>query len=211
MVPESEIKAETHHKSGHRLLDWVVAGTALFVSLCSLGLAIHTAHSMDRLVEANSRPELVFIHGNVDPELPRYATQHVLYFAVENPGAGYARIDWARLEVQGREAANWRKALELLHADLHEQDLITTTPLNRLYVKPGSTRVVFSWPRSELNGAVWDAANRLAQRAAIKLTACYCSIFDQCWVARSDAGRPTPVKTCATADAPKLDEHGDVL
>lgn len=60
MVPESEFKAEGHRKSGHHGVDLAIAGSAVFISLCSLGLAIHSGRAMDRLVEASSRPELVF-------------------------------------------------------------------------------------------------------------------------------------------------------
>jgi hypothetical protein len=67
MVPESDSSAE-RHKSGHQLLDIVLAGSALFISLCSLGLAIHSGHEMSRLVEANSRPVRVLESGNIDPQ-----------------------------------------------------------------------------------------------------------------------------------------------
>jgi hypothetical protein len=209
MVPESEIKTETH-KSGHRLLDMIVAGSAVFVSLCSLGLAIHSGQTMDRLVEASSRPVLVLVSGNVDPEQPRGTMSPMLYFAVENPGAGNARVEWARLEVQGREVQHWNDALQTVRdhgvADgslpgaAPIPDGFVTTTLTHLYVKPGSSRLLFTWARTQENADVWKSVD--GARHSFHLSACYCSIFEQCWVVRSDGDSPAAVKSCAV-DRPK--------
>lgn len=210
MVPESEIKTEGHRKSGHHVLDMVLAGSALFISLCSLGLAIHSGHAMDRLVEANSRPELVFESGDADPEQP-HSSAPLLHFGVTNPGAGYARVEWARLAVQGHEVHSWAEALTVLRHRLVTEGPAPTqgfddggfvqSTLSHVYVKPGSTRMLFSWPRTEANAALWDAARKV--REGFQLTACYCSIFDECWVTRSgSADWPETVKSCA-ADRPE--------
>jgi hypothetical protein len=59
VVPETELPTEIR-KTGHRMADMTVAFSALFVSLCSLGIAVHHGHTMQKLVEANSRPLIQF-------------------------------------------------------------------------------------------------------------------------------------------------------
>jgi hypothetical protein len=208
MVPESEIKAETH-RSGHRVLDLVLGGSALFISLCSLGLAIHTGRAMDRLVEANSRPVLTFSNGNADPEDRRSSPRRMLYFQVENPGAGSARVEWVRLDVQGHEVGSWNEALKLIRASAEaglpddgtsppaaQGDFVTST-VGRSYLRPGNTQIMFSWLKTDANAAFWDKVEAMRHHGNyFHLTACYCSIFDQCWVADSKTYSPKAVANC---------------
>jgi len=63
MLPDTEAKHEIH-KSGHRVADLIVGFSAIFISLCSLALAIYHGHTMERLVEANSRPFVQFDTSN---------------------------------------------------------------------------------------------------------------------------------------------------
>lgn len=205
MVPESEIKAEGHRKSGHHVLDLAIAGTALFISLCSLGLAIHSGRAMDRLVEANSRPELVFAYSDIDPRGSSEAPSALLRVIAENPGAGYARVEWMSLEVQGQDVKDWQDAVDRVHdptaasgtlslPSLGPHEIVTSN-LSHTYLKPGASLTLFSWPRTENNAALWDKVHDL--KSSFHLTACYCSIFEQCWVARSNGGWPSAVKNCA--------------
>src|SRR5258708_6592955 len=97
MLPESESTAEVH-KTGHRIAD------------LSMGLAIHHGHAMDRLVEANSRPFLQFISNNADPTANANGVPApVLDVWVDNPGSGPARIEWFKIEVDGRQVKDWRE------------------------------------------------------------------------------------------------------
>ena len=66
MLPDVENSLESH-KTGHHLADLTLALTAVFISLCSLGLAIHHGHTMQQLVEANSRPFVQFNTTNAEP------------------------------------------------------------------------------------------------------------------------------------------------
>jgi hypothetical protein len=212
MVPESEIKAETH-KSGHRLIDMIIAGSALFVSLCSLGLAIHSGRAMDRLVEANSRPVVVINHGDVDPDSPHNAPQPLLHYEIENVGAGSARIEWARLDVEGHPVGSWGEALKLVGDHAVARGALAATDNAALsfqnsdtapaYLRPGDRRFVMTWARTVENTAHWNAIVGL--RGSLHLKACYCSIFEQCWITDSKVAFPVSVPSCTAVrprDAP---------
>jgi hypothetical protein len=177
MLPAAESKHEAH-RTGHRGVDLVVGFSAIFISLCSLALAIHHGHTMERLVEANSRPFVQFetSNGQVRPdgELVRE-----LSASISNPGAGAARIEQFEISVDHRAFSAWPEALGQLKEDAAAQ------------------HVILRWNRDESNGALWDYVDAARQAKRIVLKACYCSIFDQCWMASTASFRPVPVKRCS--------------
>lgn len=216
MVPDTEIKAEVH-KTGQKTADLVIALCALFISLCSLGLAIHQGYAMDRLVEANSEPVIAFVSGDQDPEHVSGQPQDVLYFSVENPGAGTARIEWFRMQLDGHDLHGWRDALNYARAHAIASgavassvsiDRVVTSSVAPSYLKWGDSRRVLSWPRTANNAPLWDLVNQVRQSGAFHLRACYCSIFDQCWIADSTVAWPQRVKRCGASQAPGL-RRGD--
>jgi hypothetical protein len=204
MVPEPEIRAESH-RTGHRRADLIIALCALFISLCSLGLALHQGIAMDRLVEANSRPVLEFQDSDRDPRQPA-ASPPVLSFSIDNPGAGTARLEWLSIGIGGRETRDWRQALlwardQAVAGDAQtsgsDPGPITTSVVAPAYIKYGGSRVIFAWPRSPANATLWDIVDRFRRSGGLRLTACYCSIFDQCWRADSRSGTwPEAVRSC---------------
>jgi hypothetical protein len=204
VVPETEVKSEVR-KTGHRATDLLIGLCALFVSLGSLGLAIHQGRAMDRLVEANSQPVLIFEHGNLDPQHPN-PQQSVLYFMVENPGAGMARVEWFKIGIEGHETSNWFEAVQLVKARATaDGSVAASVPASSMiqsdlapsYLKAGSQRPLLTWPRTAENGPLWDIVWRVAATGGVRLSACYCSIFDQCWITDSKATWPQQVRSCA--------------
>ena len=183
-------------KTGHRLPDLAIALSALFISLCSLGLAVHHAHSMRQLVEANSRPFLQFITSN--GEARDEGDYHpVLTVSVSNPGAGAARLENFAILVDGKRVANWQEAFARLNPRATARALgdITYANIAPSYLKAGSDELVLRWARTEANAALWDDIYQRG-RARVEFEACYCSIFDECWLEKSHVFRPEPVKSC---------------
>jgi hypothetical protein len=204
MVPANESKHEAH-RTGHRVADLIVGFSAIFISLCSLALAIHHGHTMERLVEANSRPFVQFetSNGQVRPdgELVRE-----LSATISNPGAGAARIEQFEISVDRRAFSAWPEALSQLKEDAAAQHVIAAdTKLGRLtyanivpsYLRSSGEQVILRWKRDESNGALWDYVDAARQARRIVLKTCYCSIFDQCWMASTASFRPVPVKRCS--------------
>jgi hypothetical protein len=63
------------------------------------------------------------------------------------------------------------------------------------YIKAGSEQVVLRWPRTASNAHVWDK-DTAAGSERVKFEACYCSIFDECWIENSHTFRPAAVTDC---------------
>jgi hypothetical protein len=198
VTPESELVPEIR-KTGHRLADLAVAFSALFVSLCSLGIALHHGRTMQRLVEANSRP---FIQIKISDGRTEHPPSQVLTVIMSNPGAGAARIERFSIFIDDKPVSDISAALLQL-ADLPAKpaDLegilgsLTYADVAPSYIKAGSDQSVFRWPRTASDAPVWDKVVD-AEAKHLKFETCYCSIFDECWIENSRTFRPTPTKSC---------------
>jgi hypothetical protein len=199
VVPETEVVPEIR-KTGHRLADLAVAFSALFVSLCSLGIALHHGRTMQRLVEANSRPfiQITTSKGQLAPD----STPQSFTVLMSNPGAGAARVERFSILVDGKPVKDIGEALLRL-AGLPDNTPQSSSVLGPMtysevapsYIKAGSEQTVLSWPRTAGNASVWDK-DVAAGSDRVKFETCYCSIFDECWIENSHTFRPTAVESC---------------
>ena len=197
MIDEPEPPHGHHGGSGIKWLDLALALAVLALSGASLLTARHTGHTMEQLVEENSRmvrasatPLLQFTSGNVEPPGAR-----VLTFTVANVGTGTARVIWFELAQDGKPQRN---IFELLgyQPKASEQDYITTQAVGGTYLPAGEARQIVSWPvpKSPASLARWNALDRA--RFGLVVTACYCSVLGECWTSHLRADVPEPVKSC---------------
>jgi hypothetical protein len=204
MMPATESQHEAP-KTGHRVADLIVGFSAIFISLCSLALAIHHGHTMERLVEANSRPFIQFdtSNGRVRPDGEAVSE---LSASISNPGAGAARIEQFEISVDRRAFSAFPEALRQLKEDAAAQHVIaadtrlgpfTYATVAPSYLRNSGEQVILRWNRNDSNGALWDYVDTARQAKRIVLKACYCSIFDQCWIASTASFRPAAVKRCS--------------
>jgi hypothetical protein len=97
MSLDGETHAVPHaHKTRHKWLDMIVAFSALFVSVVSLGVAIRMAEANARLVSASSWPFLSYGAGT---ETANGMTK--IHMRVFNVGVGPAKIESAELVWKG--------------------------------------------------------------------------------------------------------------
>jgi len=177
------------------LVDFAVPLSALAVSVISLVIAIHHGHTMQkmadenaRLVQANSWPLLQFTTGNANEK-----GEPEITLKVENAGVGPAKL--ISLEVF-RDNQRIRTPRDLVQA----LDPATTRPLLSLGVtmpivlRPGDSQLIIGLKRQGQE-ALWDKLN--TARFELRFRACYCSIFDECWVSDLATVSPQHVEQCA--------------
>lgn len=73
-------------------------------------------------------------------------------------------------------------------------------------MRSGEDRNFFRWPKPIGNDpalAQWHALDKI--RFQLRPSACYCSMFDECWITTFDSGVPRPVQRCAAAASPERD------
>jgi hypothetical protein len=200
VVPETELAPEIR-KTGHRMADFAVAFSALFVSLCSMGIALHHGRTMQRLVEANSRPFIQITTSGGRPVIGS-GTSQALTVQISNPGAGAARVERFSILVDDKAVKDISEALLRL-AGLPANSPEASTVLGPMmysavapsYLKAGSDQNVLLWPRTAGNASIWDK-DAEAGFSRMKFETCYCSIFDECWIENSHTFRPTAVTSC---------------
>ena len=194
MTPEPELHHHAH-RTGHRWVDFAVPLSALAVSMISLAIAIHHGHTMQkmadenaRLVQANSWPLLQFTTGNANEK-----GEPEITLKVENAGVGPAKLI----------------SLEIFHGDQRirtPRDLVqaldptTTRPVLSLGVtmpivlRAGDSQLIIGLKRQGQE-ALWDKLN--SARFELRFRACYCSVFDECWVSDLATVSPQHVEQCA--------------
>ena len=194
MTPEPELHHHAH-RTGHRWVDFAVPLSALAVSVISLVIAIHHGHTMQkmadenaRLVQANSWPLLQFTTGNANDKGEPEITLNV-----ENAGVGPAKLI----------------SLEIFHGDQRirtPRDLVqaldpaTTRPQLSLgltmpvVVRAGDSQLLIGLKRQGQE-TFWDKLN--TARFELRFRACYCSVFDECWVSDLATVSPQHIDHCA--------------
>lgn len=124
---------------------------------------------------------------------------------VTNAGVGPARMREMQLLIDGEVYRNWRAVLAaFLDAKVAENVRYGRSDVTGRVLSPGDSLVSFHTsdrPTVEgMQGAIY--AGR------VSLSYCYCSIFDECWLAVISAiggPEPTPVEECPVYGADRFD------
>jgi len=203
MTPEHDT-AHPPHRTGHGWLDLTLALSAMFVSLVSLAVAVHHGIAMDRLVAANSWPFLTYGTTNQDPQ-----GNARIALKVENAGVGPARIETFEVWWQDQPVASpgdllARCCMPGPHAQL-DPSAARTLHLNVGLVAPsvlraGDAQLFMSLEQTPANADIWRRLD--AARMQIRMRACYCSVFDECWEADLRQTNARDVGSCPAAKVP---------
>lgn len=196
MTPEPEVHHHTH-RTGHRLLDLAVPVSALLISVISLVIGIHHGRTMQemaqanaRLVQANSWPLLQFATGNAND-----SGQPEISLKVENAGVGPAKLISLEIFHGEQRIRTPRDLMALLGPIVGRPPLSLGVPTPTV-LRAGDSNLVVGM-RREGQEALWDTFNTL--RFELRFRACYCSVFDECWVSDLTTVSPQPVEHCAVS------------
>lgn len=187
-------------KTGHRWMDIAAAIGALIISVISLWVAITNGRTNKQLVAANSWPFLQMTSGNSDEHQNR-----IISLSVQNAGVGPAKVETFEVFWDDKPMKSSR---ELLRAccgyqltgsapDMERGSLdIGTNPMASNVIRPGDSIKVLllPLPPQQDDAAVWHRFD--AARFKLRFRACYCSVFDECWVGDLVGLAPKPVRAC---------------
>jgi hypothetical protein len=188
-----------HHKTGIPWYDLALPVAALFVSFVSIFIAWHhgevmkeLVHQNEKLVEANSLPYLQLSGSNGN---------HVIRLSAINEGIGPAKIETAQVTVDGRPVEG---VAQLLRGCCGRGDYaaVSTSTLRGRMVRPGDSVDYVVFADASGSDAAAAAFDRARQSDRIVTRLCYCSVFDDCWVADSRDPTPDPVKQCGPVASP---------
>lgn len=194
MTPEPEVHHHAH-RTGHRWVDFAVPLSALAVSVISLVVAVHHGRTMQemaqanaRLVQANSWPLLQFATGNAND-----TGQPEITLKVENAGVGPAKLMSLEIFLGEQRIRTPRDLTKLLDASVDRPQLSLGVTLP-VVLRAGDSQLILGL-RREGQEAMWDKLN--TARFELRFRACYCSVFDECWVSDLATVSPEHVEHCA--------------
>jgi hypothetical protein len=192
------------HNTGRRWLDLTLALSAMFVSIVSLAVAVHHGNAMDRLVAANSWPFLMYGTSNLDPQGNRRIS-----LSVENAGVGPARIQTFEVWWQGQPVATAPELLQRCCMTDSKTPIDSSTARSLHLVigqiasrvmRAGDVETFLSLELKDTNADIWHRLD--IARVQLKMRACYCSVFDECWETDLEQTSAKRVRTCAAAKVP---------
>ncbi|HEY8053467.1 MAG TPA: hypothetical protein VIE42_11755 [Steroidobacteraceae bacterium] len=192
-------------RTGHRLLDFTIAGSAILISLISLGVAVHLGQVQQRLVAANSWPFLQF--GSTSSAAN--GTQWVSV-GISNDGAGAAILKSLVVRYQGKVVRGWVELLQAccgLRQGIAKADLDSIGPLEESsligVLRAREQVTMLKLVRTSSNVEMWQRFS--IARGALTFQACYCSIVGECWTSDLHTLDPKPVKSCPKNPADYLE------
>jgi len=168
--------------------------------LLSLGLAYFTfvqADATRKIQQSETWPFVLFGTGNGTPEGKQEITLNLT-----NNGVGPAQLEAMQLIYHGRPMANPREFLRACCAG-EQKFQFMSEPVTGV-LRPGQQANFIRLARNDENAAIWDKLND--ERWRIVVRACYCSIFDECWIADNRRKHPQRVEQCP-ADWKTFDER----
>ena len=114
---------------------------------------------------------------------------------VSNEGIGPARVQSFRVYVDGRPVPTWNVAVQALTGS-GEPALVYSTFGRGAVLPPGAHRTVLTLPAGARAESFWVQA-----QTRLRTVVCYCSVYDECWIADSDQPEPQPTFACRTDPA----------
>jgi hypothetical protein len=186
---------ESHrHRTGHSRIDFMMGATAVLLSCVSIFIAVNHGRTMERLVAANSWPNLSYSTGNSND----LGTNDDITLDIRNSGVGPARLDSMQVFYKGVAQSSGLTLLQACCGTKKTFNFGANIVLNE--VLPARETTTFLRVARAANGnGVWDALNRERLNISVKL--CYCSVFEECWMRDSRSRRPERVDKCSLPEA----------
>lgn len=158
----------------------------------SLALAYATfvqADATRKIQRSETWPYVSYGTGNMSDE-----GKTEINFTLANGGVGPARVKAVELIYDGKRMTNPREFLQQCCGYDPKQPIpFVSGPVTGV-LRPGSGIDFIRLARTEQNAAIWDRLQM--ERWKVQVRACYCSIFDDCWVMESGSLDPREVENC---------------
>lgn len=174
--------------AGHLL----VGVPALLISLVVAYGTFVQAGATQRMQEAATWPLVAYRTGNYTSD-----GQRLMNLSLTNNGLGPALIGPVEVSYRGRAMRSPVDLLESCCGYRKGQAMqLRTLPIVNSALRPGEEVLFMGFPDVAANVGVIDRLD--ATRDELRVRACYCSIFDDCWTIEGAQTRPRPVTTCPT-------------
>src|SRR5687767_7216851 len=144
----------------------------------SLALAYATfvqAEATRKIQQSETWPHVSYGTSNISDE-----GKTEISFKLGNDGLGPARVKQIEFLYDGKPVSTPRHFLQLCCGDAPGQPIEFMSSNPEVVLRPGETTQFIRLLRRTENASIWDRLEEERWKVAIR--ACYCSIFDDCWV-----------------------------
>jgi len=174
--------------------DHLASILAILVSVISLGVALSSNRTQERLLAASVWPTLEFETGNRSDD-----GGEVIAVVLGNNGIGPARLRGVRLFYKGEFAGDSRQLLRRCCGAGDSPVSDVTSGTRGRVLKAGDRAVLITLPKDANDEAMWKRFDH--ERFEVTVKACYCSVLDDCWMFDSTKMDPEPVRSCPVLSA----------
>ena len=158
--------------------------------IISLALAYATyvqADATRKIQMSETWPYVSYGTSNAKPD----GTKEIS-LVLQNNGVGPARLQAMEFLYKGKPMPNPREFLKECCAG-DAKFAFMSAPVTGV-LRPGENTEFIRLARTEANARIWEKLD--TERWSVVVRSCYCSIFDDCWIADNRQKTPTPVNEC---------------
>jgi hypothetical protein len=174
--------------------EMLVGISAVFIGVCALGVSLYETSLMREQQRAAVIPMLELMRSYNLGRSGSDGSKARLYLQAQNVGIGPAKVLDFRVTVDGTPKRSWNAAMRAL---LGREAPVAygQSTINGRTIPPERTVTMFDLNDTELAPELIDEFNRL------DFTACFCSVFDECWKSSySTFGATTQVESCQRSE-----------
>jgi hypothetical protein len=178
--------------------DAYAALIATFIGILAVAVSGYTAHLQRQQLRAQMWPRLRLESSSVN-----------LVFKAINQGTGPARVTAVRVMVDGKPVKTWPD-VQKAAGFVDEEWLIWSTIHAAVLPADKDFTIVAPADNEQSRTRFKDLLPGHQHQHAISMTVCYCSVLDDCWVARlgetRDNGDVDAEGTCPIADGESFED-----
>ncbi len=185
---DSESKSRRIHP------EMLVGISAVVIGVCALGVSLYETKLMREEQRAAVIPLMELARSYSAGSSASGEKTWKLAVHAENVGIGPARVMDFRVTVDGTPHKTWKSAMEAMLGDDRSVTYVQST-INGRTIPPDRSVTMFNLSKTEL------AADLIGEFERLDFTACFCSVFDECWTTGYRTfGAAEPVETCTRDD-----------
>jgi len=170
---------------------------AIAISFLALFLGAYQARLMNeqtRLMQSQARAS-VWPYVSIGYRLDDQGENRGYTWEINNDGVGPARIESVTLSLDGKPMRDWNQVFHVLFGDAGVP--ATYSQIYGKVLPPNTNRETTIDALRVLD--LDQAKIFYAAQARFDMTICYCSVYDECWVARRQDPNVESVERCDTA------------
>jgi hypothetical protein len=187
-------------KTGHNIIDMMVAGAAILISLVSLGVAIQNSQVQNKMLTAASWPMISYFTSDAYLE----DGHRQIRLGLINTGVGPAKIENVTMKWRGKPVTDILPFLEeccgAVVKDGHYGHGLLVNTVSPTVMMAGQQSSFIVLPDMPDAGQTWSRLD--VARGDVEVEVCYCSVFDECWKSDGVSLHPPRVKSCPADQKP---------